>query len=111
LNVRCSCDRFLRTREGNEECVPLAIDLVAAMLFERVPQEVAMKLERVPIASRPQTLEQPGRPLDVREQQRHRPRRLRRHDTDYLSVGGPTQPASACDCAHRRALNLVKVLK
>ena len=64
-------------REGEEERVSLVVDLVAAVALACTPDHDAVVDERRPVPLHAEALEQPRRPLDIREHQRHRPRRLR----------------------------------
>ena len=61
-------DGVVRRGERDEERVALRVDLEAAMPVDRVPQEVAVRREQagVDVAETP---EQPGRALDVGEQE------------------------------------------
>ena len=66
--------RVGRTRKGDEERVALRVDLDPVVPPPRLPQRAAVlgKHLRIPVA---QLLEQPRRPLDVGEEERHRPGR------------------------------------
>src|SRR5205807_4091480 len=55
--------------EGVEECVPLRVDLDAAVLGKSGPQEPAVLGQRLHITFLPQLFDQPRRALDVCEQQ------------------------------------------
>jgi hypothetical protein len=46
----------------------------------RATNDLPVDTERLDVLSAPERTERCGRPLDVSEQQRHRPRRLLRHD-------------------------------
>ncbi len=59
--------RFLCTRECNEERIAFAVDLVAAVAFERLPQRLPMHFQRLRVPVRPEPLEQLCRALDVAE--------------------------------------------
>jgi hypothetical protein len=74
LCVYGGSERGVRRRECEEEGLALVVDLTAASLFDRLPQDLLMLGEggSVPLA---QLLQEPGRALDVREQERDRPRR------------------------------------
>ena len=74
LRVRGSRHRPRRTRECNEECIPLRIDLDPLVPRPDVPQHAVMlgKHLGIPIA---QPLKQPRRALNIGEQKRHRPGR------------------------------------
>ena len=58
-------------REGDEERVSLRVDLVAAVSSEGRPQQTLMLAEHLSVAV-PQLLDEPRRPLDVREEEGHR---------------------------------------
>ena len=62
-------------RERHKERVPLRVDLDPAVPPERVAQQPPMLPERLLVARWADLMEQPGRPLDVSEQERHRPTR------------------------------------
>ena len=71
--------RIGRTREGDEERVTLRVDLDSLVAPPGLPQRTTVLGQhlRIPVA---QLLQQPRRPLDVREEERHRPsRELRLH--------------------------------
>jgi hypothetical protein len=51
---------------------PLGIDLHTAFSHERIPQHATVTGQRLGIALRPELQQQPRRPLDIREQERHR---------------------------------------
>jgi hypothetical protein len=74
LCVYCGSERGVCRRECEEEGLALVVDLPAALLFDRLPQDLLMLGEdgSVPLA---QLLQEPGRALHVREQERDRPRR------------------------------------
>ena len=59
-------------REGDEERIPLGIDLHTSLGDERVPQHATVIGQRLGIARRPELPQQARRPLDIREQERHR---------------------------------------
>ena len=65
-------ERSARVDKRDEEAVPLRVDLDAAVQRERRPQQPAVIGQglRVPLAER---VQQPGRPLDVGEQEGDRP--------------------------------------
>ena len=79
LALSCRRNPLLRTRERYEERIALLVDLITVMLFEYLPQKPPVQVERLPIPLRTQPLQQQRRALHIREQQRHRPRRLRHH--------------------------------
>ncbi len=60
--------RILGTAEADEERIPLRVDLVAAVLDERLAQDPLVILERFPVAIT-EPLEQLCRALDVGEQE------------------------------------------
>ena len=88
----CPRERLLRldgrryalvcTRKGDKEGVSFDIDLVAAMPLKRIPQQPTMQVKSLGITSMAKPLQQPSGPLDIREQHRHRPCRLLRHEAD-----------------------------
>ena len=69
------CDRARRGREGDEERIPLGVDLDSAVVGERRPEHAAVLGERLGVRGRAESAEQARRALDVREQERHRPAR------------------------------------
>ncbi len=71
--------RVLRARKGSEERIALRVDLAAVHRRDRRTHEPPMVLERRPVAVRAKLPEQPRRPLDIGEQQRHRPARWLGH--------------------------------
>ena len=64
-----------RGGERDEERVALCVDLDAARDCERLAEHKAVLGERLSVGIRPERLEQPRRPFDVREQQGDRARR------------------------------------
>ena len=58
-----------RSREGDEERVPLRVDLDAAVRRERLPQRMAMIGESVCVRLRSETVQKPRRALHVGEQE------------------------------------------
>ena len=76
--------------ERDEERVALGVDLDTTRGGERVAQHAAVLGERVGIAAGAELPQQPGRALDVGEQQRDRSRREgSRHAREYRSGAGP----------------------
>ena len=69
-----SGDRPGGGRKGDEERIPLGVDLHTPFGDERIPQEAAVLGERLPVGVRPELLQEAGGALDVSEQERHRPR-------------------------------------
>jgi hypothetical protein len=72
-------DRFDGTRharEGDEEGVPLGVDLDAIELIPRLPQEAVMVIEH-PAVGAADLVQQLGRAFDIGEHQRHDPARER----------------------------------
>ncbi len=62
--------RSLRgARKGDEEGVALVVDLVACMPLEAGAQELAVLIERISVALAAEQLQQPGRALDVAEEE------------------------------------------
>src|SRR5262249_47612560 len=70
-------------------------DLVASMAAECVAHGALMLSEHAPVLVRSEAVEQPSRALDVREDQRDRPRRLpsRRHAAMIARPLPQTKPA------------------
>ena len=68
----CSGKRSRRGREGDEEGVPLRIDLHPAVGDECLAQNAAMLRERVRVVLRTDLVQQPCRTFHIREQERHR---------------------------------------
>jgi hypothetical protein len=60
-------------REGDEERIPLGVDLHTPLGGERVPQEAAVLGERLRVDVGPELPQEARRALDVSEQERHRP--------------------------------------
>ena len=71
-------DRIFRTTEGDEEGIALAVQLLTAPLPKRGPQQPVVIGKQRPVAAA-QFLQQPSRPLDVREEEGDRPTRQLRH--------------------------------
>ena len=75
--------RSWRGREGDEEGVALRVHFNAAVPRERIPDDAAVLGERSRVAHGTQLVQQPGRPLHVREEKRDRsPREIRTHDDE-----------------------------
>ena len=71
---RCGqCGR--RGGEGDEEGVALGVDLDAPVASERIAQGAAMSGQRIGIGFGAEGVEQPGRALDIGEEEGDRPRR------------------------------------
>ena len=98
LRLTCGRNRLARRLERNQERITLFVDLIAAMPRERLPQQPPMQGERFREPLRPQPLQQQRRSLHIREQQRHRPRRLHHHQTTIARGRGP----ASADFAPRR---------
>ena len=64
-------ERTRRCREGNEEGVSLSVHLDTTVGVECIPQDAAMRGQRVGILNRAQLLQQPGRALHVGEEEAH----------------------------------------
>ena len=64
-----------RRRKRDEERVALGVDLDAAVRRRRLAHDPPVLGERLGVPSRPEGVEQARRPLDVGEEQRHRPLR------------------------------------
>ena len=75
LSLRRSGQRLDRIGKGEQERVPLRVDLNAAVRGKGGTQKPAVLRERIDVAGLAQLLDQPGRPLDVGEQQRDVPAR------------------------------------
>jgi hypothetical protein len=82
LRTHGCADRSVRERE--EEGLALVVDLTTASLVDGRTQDLLMRREdgSVPIA---QPLQEPGRALDVREEERDRSGRVLRHCTIIVS--------------------------
>ena len=61
-----------RRREGDEERVALGADLDTPLLGDRGSQDLGVSVQQAHELVAPEVLEQPGRPLDIGEQERHR---------------------------------------
>ena len=70
LAVRGSGDRVRRAGEGDEERVTLRVDLDALVVGKRRAESPPMLVQRLPVPVA-ELVQQPRRPLHVREQQRH----------------------------------------
>ena len=70
--------RVSRSAKRDEERVPLRVDLLSAMCLERGAQDSAVVGEHLPVLVS-QLLDQPGRALDVREEERDCAARELRH--------------------------------
>ena len=70
LDLSSGLNRFQGAREHDEEGVPLRADLGPIVFLDYVPEDavVALKEIDVPIL---ELLEEPGRPLDIGEQECH----------------------------------------
>jgi hypothetical protein len=60
-------------REGDEERVPLGVDLHTALGGERSSEDAAVLGERLGVGVGPELAQEAGGPLDIGEQERHRP--------------------------------------
>jgi hypothetical protein len=92
LRVYGGSERGVRRRESEEEGLALVVDLTAASLFDGLPQDLLMLGEDGSVLLA-QLLQEPGRALDVREEERDRPRRklnqfssLRRSNGSYAAM-------------------------
>ena len=65
----CRRQRARRSREGDEEGVALGVDLDTAVVRERRTEDAAVLGERVGICLRTQLVKEPGRALDVGEEE------------------------------------------
>lgn len=71
-------DAVLRPLEGSEQLIGTTVDLVAASV-RHGPSEQPPELVQDAAVTVPQLLHEPGRPLDVREEQGHGPARQLGH--------------------------------
>jgi hypothetical protein len=76
LGVQRRSHRLASGWEGDEERVALRIDLVTAPADKRLPEQPAVLVER-PFVTIPELEQQPGRALDVGEEEAHCPGRPR----------------------------------
>jgi hypothetical protein len=60
-----------RGRKCDEERVALRVDLDAAVLGGGIADDAAMRSERLRVSLGPELVQQPRRPLDVGEEERH----------------------------------------
>ena len=67
-------DRIGGARERHEERVALRVDLDAAVPRESLPQHTTVLAQQLRV-THAMLVQQPSRPLDIRKQERHRPRR------------------------------------
>ena len=88
-------DRVAGAAEGVEEGVPLVVDLVPSVALKGVPQQPPMQLERVAVSLRAEAVQEPRRPFDVREKERHRSGRLLGHRQNYGACGATLLVAGA----------------
>jgi hypothetical protein len=88
------CSR--RGRKGDEERVPLRVDLHAALRGERLSQHAAMLPERGRVLLGAQLVQQGGRALDVREEERDGSRReITPHRCHHAPEKTPTSSDSS----------------
>ena len=88
------CSR--RGRKGDEERVPLRVDLHAALRGERLSQHAAMVPERGRVLLGAQLVQQGGRALDVREEERDGSRReITPHRCHHAPEKTPTSSDSS----------------
>ena len=81
-------------RKGDEERVALRVDLDAAVRRRRLAHDPPVLGERVGVPRRPELVQQPRRPLDVGEEQRHRSlRKLAHGSNDDYAGAVPNQRA------------------
>jgi hypothetical protein len=78
LDGDCSRNRALSSWEDSEERIALGTDLHAVLRGERVTDDLSMALQDIGIGIS-KGLEQARRPLDVAEEEGHRPRRSVNH--------------------------------
>ena len=69
------CDRRPRARKGNEEGVPVAVDLDPAVLGEGLPEQLVVLREQRSVTLAPELFQQPCRAFDVGKEKGDRPRR------------------------------------
>jgi hypothetical protein len=74
LREHGGAERGVRGREREEERLTLVVDLAPASLFDGRAQDLLMLGEDGSVLLA-QLLQEPGRALDVREEERDRPRR------------------------------------
>ncbi len=82
-----------RARERDEERVALRVDLVAVVGCEGLPQQALVIGEHLPVAVA-ELLDEPGRSLDVREQEGDRTRRKLGHEREPASQPGDRASAA-----------------
>ena len=85
-------DRIRGRRKRDEERVSLGVDLNASVAGERRAQDPPMLLESVGIGRRPEIVQQRGRALDIREEERDcSGRKLGAHDgRDHAPESAPS---------------------
>src|SRR4029077_10713965 len=80
--------------EDGEERIALRVDLDARVCLEGVADDAAVVGQHTGVALGAERVQEGGRPLDVREEERHRPRGERRHGhgaSMTTTVGGPQE--------------------
>ena len=91
-------------REGDEERIPLGIDLHTALGGEGIPQDRAVLRERLRVHLRPELPQQAGGALDVGEQKRHRPRgQVTPHVPSIADDFARDGPSGSCGSSASRA--------
>jgi hypothetical protein len=98
-------NRGRRAREDGEERVALAVDLDPVVLGERAAEQLVVPREDLAVAIAPELLQEPGRPLDVREEKGDRPRRevtSRRADVSTPSEPACNDPSMVLGAPERR---------
>ena len=85
--------RTRRRRKRDKKRIPRRIHLNPAVRHPRHPTHTVMLRQKLPVPLATQLLQQHGRPLDIREQERHRPRRKRRsrHEATLRRGSSPHQ--------------------
>jgi hypothetical protein len=73
--LRGRLERSRRRRESHEERVALRVHLDSAMSGEGLAQDAAMLVKRLRVLNSAQLTQQPGRALNVSEEEGHRPGR------------------------------------
>ena len=97
-------DRLGGARERDEERVALRVHLDAAVPCESLPQHTTVLAQQLARNASPMLVQQPRRPLDVREQERHGPRRqvpwhARSIVDDFPLDSSKRRLPSSCACA------------
>ena len=83
LGVGSGADRLASIREGDEEAVPLRVDLAAIVSRKGLAEESALVSENVRVAL-PEFVQQPSRAFDVGEEESDSSSRELRHGAPPL---------------------------